>query len=262
MSWHFSLELVGEYLAAKSLGIESFAPLRETSSPETYCWRDKTIEALSLFQCGTTSQPSTVDHGVELLNWYLEGSLARTCQSRGQCGDAMELLGKDRDLFLKCCESSTKSSQKSYLEKTVQSLEKTELTQYAQSLSQWDIKACGQLLALICSVFLIIEKGCGFFPTPTARDWKDTIGMNPERKDGKTRTDRLPMMLFEHIRTSKDKESFNGLKIIIQGPEYSPELPELIMGWPIGWTEYKPLETDRFRLWLHAYSIFSSNISQ
>ena len=34
------------------------------------------------------------------------------------------------------------------------------------------------------------------WPTPTARDWKDTPGMNPVRPDGRTRTDRLPMKIY------------------------------------------------------------------
>ena len=42
---------------------------------------------------------------------------------------------------------------------------------------------------------------CGFtLPTPTARDWKDTFGMGTVRPDGKSRLDRLPMLLFSLVR--------------------------------------------------------------
>jgi hypothetical protein len=97
-------------------------------------------------------------------------------------------------------------------------------------------------------------------PTPTARDWKDTPGMTDVRKDGKTRNDRLPMLLFSLVRsagiawqtmTPLDARtvSVRGLIVTIKGPKYSPELPEWIMGWPIGWTDLSPLGTDKFQQW-------------
>ena len=35
------------------------------------------------------------------------------------------------------------------------------------------------------------------------------------------------------------------------GGKLNPDWIEWLMGWPIGWTALKPLETERFRLWLH-----------
>ncbi len=52
---------------------------------------------------------------------------------------------------------------------------------------------------------------------------------------------------------------------------HSPQLPEVIggqlnppwvewlMGWPLGWTDLKPLETDRFRQWSQQLGRFSTN---
>jgi hypothetical protein len=37
----------------------------------------------------------------------------------------------------------------------------------------------------------------------------------------------------------------------------NPELSEWLMGWPIGWTDLKPLETDKFREWQHSHGGYS-----
>jgi DNA (cytosine-5)-methyltransferase 1 len=104
-------------------------------------------------------------------------------------------------------------------------------------------------------------------PTPTSRDWKDTPGMKMERKDGKTRADRLPMLLFLSVNsagiqwkqtTATDAQTVKvkGLEVRIAGREYCPELPEWLMGWPIGWTDYAPLETGKFLSWRQRHGDF------
>jgi hypothetical protein len=99
-------------------------------------------------------------------------------------------------------------------------------------------------------------------PTPTARDWKDTFGMGTKRMDGKTRLDRLPMLLFSLVRSAgislKTLKALTDARIVevkgrgevlISGQDYCPELPEWVMGWPVGWTALEPLEMDRFQQW-------------
>ena len=41
-----------------------------------------------------------------------------------------------------------------------------------------------------------------------------------------------------------------------QGGQLNPEWVEWLMGWPIGWTELKPLEMDKFREWQQQHSKF------
>ncbi len=36
----------------------------------------------------------------------------------------------------------------------------------------------------------------------------------------------------------------------------NPEWVEWLMGWPIGWTDCAPLETDRFQRWLRSHGDF------
>lgn len=261
MSWHFSRALVEDFSRATCSDGERFAPLRSTTTREAYCWRDKTTESLDLFQYGMTLQPSTQDLGAELLTWCREGFRASTSASRAQCGAATDWTAKKVDCGSSTSASSTSVDPDTYSGKTHPPL-KTKGS--VGSFERWPSAGTfqdGQLLGLPALDSGTREGGSGFLlPTPTARDWKDTPGMTDTRLDGKTRNDRLPMLLFSVVRsagiecrsttpTDARTVSVKGLIVTIRGPHYSPELPEWIMGWPIGWTDLSPLEMDRFRQW-------------
>jgi hypothetical protein len=64
------------------------------------------------------------------------------------------------------------------------------------------------------------EKGYGFLPTPTCHNAKE--GNYPAEHNRRT------PLLATHA-----------------GGKINPEWTEWLMGWPIGWTDLKPLETDR-----------------
>ena len=80
------------------------------------------------------------------------------------------------------------------------------------------------------------------WPTPTRRDYK---GANtPEgltRADGKSRMDMLPNAVAYCGTQTRQKGQLN------------PDWVEWLMGWPIGWTDLKPLVTDKYRLWLRLH---------
>jgi DNA (cytosine-5)-methyltransferase 1 len=73
------------------------------------------------------------------------------------------------------------------------------------------------------------------FPTPCQRDYKGkTISGERVTKSGKTQKygDTLPNVV---------------------GGKLNPTWVEWLMGWPLGWTDLKPLETDKFQKWLDAH---------
>jgi hypothetical protein len=77
------------------------------------------------------------------------------------------------------------------------------------------------------------------FPTPTARDHKG--GYKTEsliRRDGKSRA-------FDHLPNAV----LDGKGTETSGGQLNPTWVEWLMGWPLGWTDLKPLETGRFRSW-------------
>ena len=261
MSWHFSQALVADYLQASSLDGELFAPLKSSHTPEAYCWRDRTTESLDLFQYGMMSNHSTDRTGEELLTWYRADFHAPISASSKHCGDAKDCEERAAACGGNTCESLTSASQDTFSGKTHQNSRLTDSTKSFIRFPSEGMYANGQLSELTIAVFPTYENDFGFsLPAPTARDWKDTPGMKTTRADGKTRLDRLPMILFDAVRsaglnwkqmTNTDAQtvSVRGLDVTIRGRSYCPELPEWLMGWPIGWTDLKPLEMDRFQRW-------------
>jgi len=69
------------------------------------------------------------------------------------------------------------------------------------------------------------------FPTPLTRDWKSGTGA-------------------DHGAHSPPLSS-------VVGGQLNPDWTEWLMGWPIGWTDLKPLETDKFQQWQQQHSAFS-----
>jgi len=268
MSWHFSQALVAEYSQATCSDGELFAPLRSTTTREAYCWRDRMTESLDLFQFGMTLQHSTAHLGAELLTWFREGFRALTSVSPGQCGGATESQAPRADFGLNTCASLTKYDPDSFGGRTRQNSKPKDLQKSFEHWPSAGMFADGSLSALTIAGCHTKGSGFGFsLPTPTSRDWKDTPGMAMERKDGKTRTDRLPMLVFSCVRSAgiewkqttpmaAPTVKVKGLMVTIKGGEYCPELPEWLMGWPIGWTDCEPLEMGRFRAWRQQHGGF------
>lgn len=270
MSWHYSQALVEAFLEENSLDGELFAPLKSSDMPETYCWRDRMTESLNLFQFGMMCEPSMGNLGADLLTWFREVSLAKIFRSPVRCGGEMGWTGTGPVYGDRCCELLTRFARPMYSVKTHQLSEGAEWLKSSESLPPSGMIADGSLweLSLSDSITNAYEYG-STLPTPTARDWKDTPGMAPERRDGKTRLDRLPMLLFAVVRgagisSTMIAENMDAqtvtlkdlVRIEIKGQEYSPELPEWTMGWPIGWTDLKPLEMGRFQVWLRLHGQF------
>jgi hypothetical protein len=81
------------------------------------------------------------------------------------------------------------------------------------------------------------------FPTPTKSDHKGS-GPTMLRSDGKMRGDRLDYAL----ERNPDGSSTGG--------QLNPTWVEWLMGWPLGWTDLKPLAMDKFREWQQQHGGF------
>jgi DNA (cytosine-5)-methyltransferase 1 len=84
------------------------------------------------------------------------------------------------------------------------------------------------------------------------------------------RTWPTPTVNGNHNRKGSSKESGDGLATAVKsvggtstqqiGP-LNPPWVAWLMGWPIGWTESKPLEMDRFRQWWLEHGMCSQETS-
>jgi len=85
------------------------------------------------------------------------------------------------------------------------------------------------------------------YPTPTVDDSKQVT-----RDSGQFQSLTRIVRTLENLGPSQENSKTTG--------SLDPGFVEYLMGWPIGWTDLKPLETDRFRLWLQQHGVYSQGI--
>jgi hypothetical protein len=87
------------------------------------------------------------------------------------------------------------------------------------------------------------------WPTPMARDWKDTPGMK-HRKTQQISLSALAYHSGHHAPENTMPGSPSQLRL-------NPAFTEWLMGWPIGWTDFVPVGTAWFRWQQHMRSALS-----
>jgi hypothetical protein len=170
--------------------------------------------------------------GGESLTSCAEDSLVKTSPQQGQ--EERESQALNPPSGLKCSESFLKSSRKKYSSKTATTSEPRDL-----DLSSKDFPTQGMMLRGVCYPLATVVpttkgNGCGYsgekLPTPTAHNAKE--GGYPA--EGTRNTPTLGWVV---------------------GGKIHPCFTEWMMGWPIGWTDLKPLETDKFQSWLQQHTV-------
>jgi len=224
MSWLYSQALVEEYSAANCLDGEQSAPLNGNHIQQAYCAPDKMTGFSKLSRYGMTYKPLTESLGEELLTLYLAGFHAKTSAHKEK---VMGLMEKEVECGEKWRGWLAKYDQDSSLWRTAQCSLIEDLNESLVTLPRWGMTVNGLLWEH--PILEPITKGTefGLWATPTRCDYKGT-----------TSTSNF---------TSRKKQ-FNDLtggKVI--GTIYpNPITYEVMMGWPLGWTDLKPLETDKF----------------
>ena len=250
MSWLFSQALVEEYLGDISLDGEQSVQSSGKPTQLAYLSQDKMTKYSRLSRFGMMFKPLTENLGKELLMLYLEDFHARTSallerggvllQAEAQCGNTwQELLAKfDPDTAL------WKTAQCSLLEDLEQSLE---------IWPRWGSMRNGECYRQPMLVQITLESESGlseripnnidFFHTPCTTG---IDGGSNSRKALKKRMEKLPTPLssdYKGVQRMRDNHQ-NDLAAVVGGP-VNPIFSEWLMGWPLGWTDLKPLEMDK-----------------
>jgi hypothetical protein len=219
MSWLFSQALVEAYLEEKSLDGKQSVPLNGNHTQQAYLPPDKMTDFSRLSRFGMTYKHLTESRGEELLMSYLEDFLAKTSAQQDKeqvleeveavCGSTwLESLEKSNQLTL-----SLKTPLCSALEDSVLS---------SKTLPHWGTMLNGECYHQAPLALITSGQECGsLLPTPTCHNAKE--GAYPAEYTRKTPT------LATHV-----------------GGKIHPEFTEWMMGWPLGWTDLKPLETAKY----------------
>lgn len=227
MSWLYSRALVGEFLGESSRDGAQYVQLNETPMPQAFSSLDRMTEFSRLSRYGMTFAPLTEPLGGDVLTSYLEVFHARTSVLQEE-----EPVSKESAVGCgsKWHESSMKYAPDTSSWKTRTSSSEEDLPWSSVILPRWGMTRRGVVFQQTPLGQTTRESVCGsLLPTPTCHNAKE--GAYPAEYRRRTPT------LATHV-----------------GGKIHPHFTEWMMGWPQGWTDLLPLETDRFQSWRQVHS--------
>ena len=233
MSWLFSQALVEEYLGENFLDGEQSAPLSGNPIQQAYCAPDKMTDFSRLSRFGMTYKPLTENRGQELLTLYLAGFHAKTLAPQEK---AQELTESDQECGEKWRASFTKYDPSSCSWKTHQCSLLGDLEPFLETWPQWGLMRDGECWDLSMLDLQRTEIDCGLLPAPLASDWKETGKIERQARnwlDKDYRHQKRPAMFYAATYNAPMPVTFT----------------EYLMGFPLEWTDLKPLEMHRFQHW-------------
>jgi hypothetical protein len=234
--------LVVDCLQAKCLAGEPFAQLNVMPTAHKFWHKDKTMDHLNLSQFGLTLKVLTEDRGAELLMSYLAGFPVRTLVPKGGELDSVESV---QDCGHKWPESLAKYDRATHLWKTAPCSPAEDSGSSLVIWPKWGSMRSGVCYQQQMLVRRTKENVSGLLPTPMASDWKGgTVSIR--RDTGKQRLDQFRDWC----------KCMHGLTYPI------PDHSEVVMGWPIGWSDLKPLETGKFQFVQQPLSDFCTKESE
>ena len=260
MSWLYSRVLVEEYLGDISLDGEQSVQSSGSNTQLAYCALDKMTKFSRLSRFGMTYKPLTENLGEELLTLFRGAFPVRTLvpQEKEQalqetdrvCGNTWPGLLARYDL-------------NSHSWRTVQCSLLEDLNESLQTLPKWGMTVGGELYLLPKLVQTTDENEFGLsekWSTPIAGLSKHSA--SPEYWNNRILKGRQTDTHMEVVKrmwgTPKAQDSRHALRDrgkgnlgeqvsgLHNGGHLNPTWTEWLMGWPLGWTDLKPLETDKY----------------
>ena len=273
MSWLFSQALVEEYLGDICLDGEQSALSNGKPIQQAYCALDKMTDFSRLSRFGMMFKPLTEQAGEELLMSYQAAFLAKTSLS---LGGGMDLTEKEVECGERWQGLLAKLDPNTLLWKIPQCSLLEDLEQSLEIWPNWGSMRNGVCWEQMRLVQTINENEFGLWLTPTATaiSGKSPKAMEYRTKQRESQGHKTvqPGNLAEQVMYSgkmpckdmknptwptpvtrmwKDSASPSEFKrheipLAAQvGGKLNPEWTEWLMGWMLGWTDLKPLETDK-----------------
>jgi len=262
MSWLYSQALVEAYSAATCSDGEPFAPLNGSPIPQAFCAPDKMTKFSRLSRFGMTFKPLTGDRGEELLTWFLAGFPAKTSV---QQDEAPESTASAADCGSTWRESLGRYDPSTHTLKTAQCSLFADSTESSPTLPRWGLMRTGELYQRQTLVRPTSATESGLLPTPLASNTKAhhmrsggwparsyLLWPTPQASDNRNRGNADTPSIAKRISTGKQVT----LTMTVSGGQLNPTWVEWLMGWPLGWTDLKPLETGKFQQWLQQHGVY------
>ena len=273
MSWLYSQALVAEYLGESFLDGEQSALLNGSHTQQAYCAPDKMTVFSRLSRFGMTYKPLTADHGEALLTSYLAAFHAKTSVPQEK---AQELMENDQECGDKWLASFVKYDPDSSLWKTHQCSLLGDLDEFLETWPQWGLMRDGECWEqrMLEQTIRGTESGLSpngmdsfhtpnttgldggsnsrkalkkrlMFPTPVKSEGNGSAAFKltdaVEASMGKT----MPKMQKNPHKWEQFKNQKTPTLEFQVGGKLNPTWTEWLMGWPLEWTDLKPLGMDK-----------------
>lgn len=221
-----------ESLEECSLAIQQSAPLKSSPIAKKCLGPGRETESCQNSQSSETLKNSPANLGEEKLTLLPEVSPAKTSVQQGL---KPELMEKEVGCGLKCTELSMKYDLNLHSWKTVQSLFTEDLPESSVTLPESGMACGGYVFSAPRLVLIKREDVFMVWPTPChgTKSWGGT---------------------FQEVGGSQNKLRNTWLG----RQKVNPQWWEWLMGWPEGWADLEPLETDKFQRWQQQHSEFSA----
>jgi len=259
MSWLYSRALVEEYSAATSSDGEQSAPLSGNPTQLAYLPPDRMTAFSRLSRFGMTFKLLTVNRGEELLTLYLAAFPARTLVQQEKAQESMEL---DPECGVIWRESLARYDPATSLWKTAQCSLLEDSTEFLETWPRWGSMQDGVSYRQQTLVRHTKETGSGLWPTPTTMDCIHRNRESWEKAQNRPRQGKNLIKLGDigywptptahnAKETNAPSESQRNTPTLAAqaGGMLNPTWVEWLMGWPLGWTDLKPLAMDKYLLW-------------
>ena len=260
MSWLFSQALVEEYLGGGCLDGEQSVQSNGKPIQQAYCAPDKMTKFSRLFRYGMTFKPLTENLGQELLTLYQADFHVKTS---AQPVKEMDLMEKEAECGKKWQGLLAKYDPNTHSLRTAQCSLLEDLNECLQTWPRWGSMRNGEcfqqpMLEQITkgTEYGLSEKipnNLDFFHTPCTTG---IDGGSNSRKALKKRMEVWPTPQSNDAKNAVVRHRTKSLQVMLGGEiamrnseviggHLNPTWVEWLMGWHLGWTDLKPLETDK-----------------
>ena len=273
MSWLFSQALVEAF--SEDICSDGEPSVQSNGNPtqQAYLSQDKMTKFSRLSRFGMTYKPLTDTLGEELLTSFRGVFLARTYQ---QLDEVLVSQENDQVCGNTWQGSLAKYDQNTHSWKTAQCSLFEDLELSLETFPKWGMTVNGELYLQQTLVQTIEETESGLWPTPNtleglkpkkierimeynqkARPGRSYASMNLREQVVYGKQPIWPTPVVRDYKDSgsqaaliraRDKRDSPGLGLLVgaeNGGSLNPTWVEWLMGWPLGWTDLKPLETDK-----------------